>query len=199
MHLDSALGALNLQLFHWIAGGHAPDPALLHLATGLALGASWLSVALMAWAAWRQPGERGYFIAVCLLAAGAGMLAHALAAASNLPRPFMIGLSPSWLNHGHRGSMPSTHATVMFAVAFCFLWRPRLRAIGWVMAAFAALTGWARIYVGVHFPFDVLAGLLLGGALAALLALADTTVRRVRHRMALPQRAAVADGMRAVR
>jgi len=196
MLLDNAL---NLQLFHWIAAGHAPHPALLQFAIGLALGASWLSIGLMAWAAWRRPTERGYFIAVCLLAAGAGMLAHALAAASNLPRPFMVGLSPSWLNHGHRGSMPSTHATVMFAVAFCFLWRPRLRAFGWVMAAFAALTGWARIHVGVHFPFDVAAGLLLGGALAALLALADTAVQRVRRRIALSRRAAMAAGMRAAR
>ncbi|MGJ7495908.1 phosphatase PAP2 family protein [Variovorax sp. RT4R15] len=172
------MDALNLQLFQWIAAGHAPNGTLLWLATQLALGASWLSVALMAWAAWRQPADRAYFVAVCLLAAGAGMLAHSLAAALNQPRPFMLGLSPSWLGHGHRGSLPSTHATVMFTVALCFLWRPRLRSIGWVVTALAVLTGWARIYVGVHFPLDVVAGLLLAGLLAGSLAFVDQLARQ---------------------
>ena len=172
------MDALNLQLFQWIAGGHAPNGTLLWLATQLALGASWLSVALMAWAGWRQPADRAYFVAACLLAAGAGMLAHSLSAGLNMPRPFMLGLSPSWLGHGNRGSLPSAHATVMFTVALCFLWRPRLRSIGWVVAALAVLTGWARIYVGVHFPLDVVAGLLLAGLLAGSLAFADRRVRQ---------------------
>lgn len=173
------MDTLNLQLFHWLAGGHAPNAVLLWLATRIALGASWLSVALMAWAAWRQPSRRIYFVAVCLLAAGSGMLAHALAAAWSVPRPFTLGLSPPWLGHGDRGSMPSTHATVMFTAALCFMWRPRLRSIGWLLAGLALLTGWARIYVGVHFPLDVVAGLLLAAALAALLAAADLWVRHL--------------------
>ncbi len=186
------MGALNLQWFHWIAGDSTHNSLLLWLAVRIALGASWLSVAVMAWAAWRQPAERVYFVAVCLLAAASGMLAHALAAAWNLPRPFMLGLSPDWLGHGSRGAMPSTHATVMFTVALCFLWRRRLRATGVVLAGLAMLTSWARVYLGVHFPFDVLAGLLLAAMLAAGLAGASLLVRQVfaARPARLPQRGA---------
>ena len=173
------MDALNLLWFHWIADGSTQHGLLFWLAVRIALGASWLSVALMAWAAWRQPAERVYFVAVCLLAAASGMLAHALAAAWNLPRPFMVGLSPDWLGHGSRAAMPSTHATVMFTVALCFLWRRRLRPTGVALAGLALLTGWARIYLGVHFPFDVLSGLLLAAMLAAGLAGASLLVRQL--------------------
>ena len=164
------MDALNLHLFHWLAAGHAPNATLLWLAAMAAVGASWVCIALMAAAAWRHPSERIYFLALCLLAATAGTLAHAIAAALDVPRPFMLGLSPSYLGHGHRGGLPSTHATVMFTVALGFLWRPRLRPAGWLLVAIALLTALARIHVGVHFPLDIVAGLLLAAGLVIPLA-----------------------------
>ena len=53
-----------------------------------------------------------------------------------------------------------------------------LRDIGIVLMALALLTGWARIHVGVHFPFDILAGFLLAGVLTGLFAAAHHVVRR---------------------
>jgi undecaprenyl-diphosphatase len=67
----------------------------------------------------------------------------------------------------------------MFTAALCFLWQPTLRSIGWLLAALALLTGWARVYVGFHFPFDIAGGLLLGAVLATLLVLANRQVRRM--------------------
>lgn len=66
-------------------------------------------------------------------------------------------------------SFPSGHASRIFAVAMLlalrFRWPARIAAFG-----VAAMSGLARIYLGVHWPTDVLAGALLGIALAALLA-----------------------------
>jgi membrane-associated phospholipid phosphatase len=63
-------------------------------------------------------------------------------------------------------SFPSNHATfaAAAAVGIAFL-RP---AAAWLVVPVAVLVGVARVAVGVHYPTDVLAGLLLGGAVAAL-------------------------------
>ncbi|UVH60576.1 phosphatase PAP2 family protein [Variovorax paradoxus] len=161
---------LNLFLFLWMAAGHAPCPWLVSVAGALAVGGPWPCLALLGWTAWLYPRERGYLLAVLGCATLASMLAHALAAALNMPRPFMVGLSPAYIEHGARGSLPSAHATVMFTVALLCLRRPALHAAGVAIFAAASLTGWARIHVGVHFPADVPAGLLLAFAVAAVFA-----------------------------
>jgi undecaprenyl-diphosphatase len=160
---------LNIALFEWIGAGYAPDPQTLWFASTVANRASWLCMALMGWAAWRRPAQRAYVMAILVAAAAAALLAHGLADAIDMPRPFVLGLSPAHIAHGARGSLPSAHACVMFTVALGFLMRPALRDIGLLIAAIALLTGWARIYVGVHFPFDIVAGLGLACVMAALL------------------------------
>ena len=174
------LNQLNQQLFQWIGGGFAPNPGLLWMASHLAVGTSWVAAIVVAVAAWRRRADRRYILAACLMAAAAGMLTHAFAALLDQPRPFMVGLSPLWVPHGSRGSMPSTHASVMFTVALCFLYLPRLRPIGWVLAALALLTGWARVYVGIHFPLDIAGGLILGSVLAAVPVLIGKWLQHVR-------------------
>jgi membrane-associated phospholipid phosphatase len=158
---------LNTALFQAIGAGHAPDAETLWFASNVAEDASWLCVALMGWVAWRRPSQRVYAMLTLVAAAAAAMLAHALADAIAMPRPFMMGLSPAHIEHGARGSLPSAHASVMFTIGLLFCLRASVRKIGLAIMAIAVLTGWARIYVGVHFPLDIVAGLLLAGGIAA--------------------------------
>jgi undecaprenyl-diphosphatase len=56
---------------------------------------------------------------------------------------------------------PSNHAAN--AMATCgALWRPRKRLANAALVATAFLVGFSRVYLGVHFPFDVLAGFGFG-------------------------------------
>ncbi|MER6361242.1 phosphatase PAP2 family protein [Kitasatospora sp. NPDC001527] len=67
-------------------------------------------------------------------------------------------------------SFPSNH-TVIAVAAAAALWFAD-RRIGAVAAVAAVLMGASRVWVGVHYPHDVLAGALVGLAVAVPLALA---------------------------
>lgn len=65
-------------------------------------------------------------------------------------------------------SFPSGHAMTAFAVAAAVaLLAPRLR---WPVLGVAAVIGFSRVYLGVHFWLDVLAGAALGLAIGLLVA-----------------------------
>ena len=57
-------------------------------------------------------------------------------------------------------SFPSAHATFAFMMATLLAhWFPRYRILFYIIAGFIA---WTRIYLGLHYPTDVMAGALLG-------------------------------------
>ena len=65
------------------------------------------------------------------------------------------------------GAFPSGHASSAFACATVLAWAsPRLRVPALVLAAAIA---WSRVYVGVHWPLDVLGGAVLGVLVATVL------------------------------
>jgi len=73
----------------------------------------------------------------------------------------------------HGTSFPSSHTAVALATAIAlvpFVARP----VAVVAIVYAALVGWSRMYVGVHYPLDVLAGAGIGVAIGGLALLAST-------------------------
>lgn len=92
------------------------------------------------------------------------------------PRPY---LNPDLLDtarslggiSSNSPSFPSNHAINTWALATCLIvyYRQQFRWIAWLFAAFAAAVCYSRIYVGVHYLSDVLAGTLIGTATAAAL------------------------------
>lgn len=64
-------------------------------------------------------------------------------------------------------SFPSNSATVVFGLATT-VWL-RDRRWGWPMLTLAAAFAFSRVYCGVHYPGDILAGLVLGAGTAWLI------------------------------
>ena len=79
------------------------------------------------------------------------------------PRPWLtISGLLALVNEPDPNSFPSGHTSAAFAAAVAWartLPRRWMKAVGLVMAA---LMGLSRLYVGVHFPSDVLCGVLVG-------------------------------------
>ena len=89
------------------------------------------------------------------------------------PRPWLTveGLTPLIAEHDPN-SFPSGHTSASFAAASAWCRTLPRRWMGVTAVVLAALMGFSRLYVGVHFPSDVLAGVLVGlfcGWLACLL------------------------------
>lgn len=74
----------------------------------------------------------------------------------------------------HWSSFPSDNATYLFALA-TGLWLVS-RWWGALFGAFAAFAAMARVYLGIHYPGDVLAGALIG--IAVTLAVDRETIRK---------------------
>ena len=94
----------------------------------------------------------------------------------------------------HDPSMPSGHAMMAFAGATLLaLVAPRLR---WAFLALAVGVALSRVYLGVHFPSDVMVGAVIGAAIGALAGgalrlseqLAAGTLRDGRRRYRRPER-----------
>ena len=77
------------------------------------------------------------------------------------PRPFIDHLGTTLLSHKADSSFPSDHTTFTISIALMLLSFKTTRTIG-IIAVFLALwCGVARIYVGVHYPFDILGSVVV--------------------------------------
>ncbi|MBC8124748.1 MAG: phosphatase PAP2 family protein [Candidatus Kapabacteria bacterium] len=76
------------------------------------------------------------------------------------PRPYLVLGNVFQLVGSGGGSFPSNHAMNNAAVAVILTWFfPCRRVVFWVVALTIAFS---RIYCGVHYPSDVLGGLVIG-------------------------------------
>lgn len=121
----------------------------------------------------------------------AGTAAAALALLINQPISHAVDRARPYVAHPHSAhlliarshdpSFPSDHATGAFALATAIWFYDRLA--GTILLALATLLSFARVYVGTHYPGDVLGGALI--ALLVTLALIRTPLRHALERVAL--------------
>jgi undecaprenyl-diphosphatase len=131
------------------------------------------------------------FFLVVVVSINDGLICNTLKHAIARPRPFVTlpdarmfgtigkGYVPPEINEngvdmaadkGSHNSMPSSHAANMFAatmVLFLFY-----RKSIWFMLPLALGVSFSRVYNGVHYPSDVLAGAIIGAGGAAAAAIA---------------------------
>lgn len=116
---------------------------------------------------WIRHAWRTVIVAVVAVLVADFLASSLLKPCLHRPRPpyalpdvrLLVQVGPSF-------SFPSSHAVNTAAVATALS-----RAYGWwalPALAYAALIAYSRVYVGVHFPLDVVAGAVLGVGVAEL-------------------------------
>ncbi len=187
---DHLLTYFDLPILHAINGYCGNSWILDRLISHLALDFKWAVPLTVFWVLWFQPAEdqlaRRQRLLVIIAAV---MLALVVNRTISVLMPFRarpmmtpdIGYHPPLFNEEFRfhdfepwSSFPSDQATFFFAFVTGF-WMFSAR-LGIVMAVYSALIVLSRVYLGTHFPSDVLSGTLLG--IVVMLALDREGVRR---------------------
>jgi len=163
------MGSVDVRALLALYGG---TPHGLLFAPMLALtivGGGWASLLLVPMLI--HPRTRAFALPLALAVGTQALLVSTIKALVGRARPWIALGLPAPFGAPHDGSFPSGHAAGNFcvaaflAVALPAIWPQapaRVRVLTSVAAVYAALVAASRVYLGAHFPSDVLAGALLG-------------------------------------
>ncbi len=176
------------KLFLWLNGFHADwlDLPVSIVSERLV----WVPfyVAIITWLVWKQ--KRDALWSIVFIAAGI-VLSDQIT--STLMKPFFERLRPchdpsiSHLLHlvngcGAKFGFASSHAANTFSLAtFLVLLHPGRNWVPYLMFTWATVVSYSRIYLGVHYPGDILVGALIGSAISYLLYLVGSKGKLLKH------------------
>lgn len=169
----------DLALFHWINGLAGRWAGLDMLMVEITkYSPIILALVLVAcWARWRIAWQRGAALAglAAMIGLGLGQLGNLIFPRS---RPFVVTAATVLVPHAPDPSFPSDHAILAFAVTM--LLATVNRALGAWLAVFGVLVLISRVFVGAHYPTDVVGGAVIG-ALGAWITLRLARIATVAH------------------
>ncbi|MEK7634360.1 MAG: phosphatase PAP2 family protein [Patescibacteria group bacterium] len=111
---------------------------------------------------WQDKIYFASFTALSLILAR-GIIAEIIKFFVSRPRPFStLNIQPLAQYNGYDSGMsfPSGHASLFFALAFAIFYFDKKWGIRFLIAAL--IMGIARIFIGVHWPLDIIVGALIG-------------------------------------
>ena len=117
---------------------------------------------------WGVPSRRGALLAV----AGALLIGQGVNQVLGLfwfePRPFMIPVGHTLVTHTADNGFPSDHATLVWALGAGLLLTGAAPRCGVAVCLYGVAVAWSRVWLGIHFPDDMLASAFVGAASGAL-------------------------------
>ena len=159
----------ELKSMEW-ANGWWSSPILDHLVPWLTYLGSHFAVIVFILLAWIVTKQKRVLRHLLFLYAIQSGILYSLKFLIQRERPLFFLVMTSKLSTGSGEvldpSFPSAHSVFAFMMATLLAKRfPRYGVIFFIVAAFI---GWTRIYLGLHYPTDVIAGALLGYGITKL-------------------------------
>lgn len=77
------------------------------------------------------------------------------------PRPFMISVGTTLFPYSAETSFPSDHTTFMLSIALMMVYFKETRKLGVTLVILGLIGGFARVFSGVHFPFDIIGSVVV--------------------------------------
>jgi undecaprenyl-diphosphatase len=161
------LNALDASAFERVAGFQAPalDRVLPPLSEAASYARLWIAISVLLAARGDRQRRRTVIAAMDAVAATSAIANLAIKLTVRRRRPDREVPETRRLQHPASSSFPSGHAAS--AAAFSGVIGGEIPQLRLPVNALAATVAFSRVYTGVHYPSDVLAGWLLGRSVAA--------------------------------
>lgn len=155
---------IDVALFYAVNGGWHPawlDWLMVQLTSSVNWRPIWIAGILWLLIKGNREGRICAVILVVTVAAMDQLSSHLLKETIQRLRPYEALQNVTQLVGSGGGSFPSNHALNNAAAAVVL--SAYYRKLTWLWVAIALLIGFSRVYVGVHYPSDVLGGFVIGG------------------------------------
>ena len=159
------LSELNLSLFSWINASPEASNTSIHFAIFIANDLLYCMILLFAWFWLRGNYDtKKQILKAFIFTSIAILISQCISHVYYHPRPFVMEVGRTLIYHAPNGSFPSDHMLIFSTIAFSYLFSAQ-RKLGGFLLIMAWLVAWSRVYLGVHFPLDMLGAFLLAFAL----------------------------------
>ncbi len=153
---------INITLFHLINQYAGVNPSIDIIAVFMAQYMPVVIILVLAYL-WIKNGNKHRNIVLY------GIYASIIGLAINLiigliyfhPRPFMIQMGTQLFQYPAETSFPSDHTTFMISMALMLIYFKETRMVGIGLFILGLTGGFARVFSGVHFPFDILGAIVV--------------------------------------
>jgi undecaprenyl-diphosphatase len=126
----------------------------------------WALFALIPYLWWK--GRQEMALHAGLASVLAWVLAHLVKEVWYLPRPYLTnGETPIAIHVPANSAFPSAHAAAAIALAVS-IWLHDGR-LGWIALVMGMTVGIARVLANIHYPIDILGGVVLGAVIAVMI------------------------------
>lgn len=154
---------MDQQLFNLIHGFADRSQLLDFLGIFLADYLGYFLIVAAVYLIWRENNWQKRFQGIAFLSLSLllsrGILTELIRFFYYRPRPFLVLDFTPLIAETNKGAFPSGHAAFYFALAGTLFFLNRRN--GWYFGLGALAIGFGRIFVGVHWPLDILAGALV--------------------------------------